>query len=505
MSMPMDAARKVADAVLYEGYLLYPYRASATKNRMRWQFGVLVPKGYAATGEPSANVTECLLETAAGTSGSSGGGGRGGGGGGGDAEVTVRLRFLHVLSRTVEQADGELFQPVDRLAVDDTTYITFEEADEREQETAFPLAMLLDEAQTVAVDIPGDRADQPIRSRNGRRLGRVVLEHRPLKAAMRLSAERVPGPYGLVKLRVEVENRSAWERPDAPREQALRRSLISTHLLLGVSRAAFVSLLDPPEWARPAVEMCKNEHTWPVLVGEDTRRDAMLSSPIILSDHPAVAAESPGDLFDATEIDELLSLCTMSLTDEEKQEACRTDRRAAEIIDRIGTLPPELVERLHGAIRRIGATPTVIPPDGESPPKPPAALAPSESSASPASSTVPGSPMFPGLPPASPYKAPWWDPGVDADVSPDTDSVMVGDVPVARGSRVRLSPGKRRADAYDMFLLGRTATVEAVLHDVDGLVHLAVTLEDDLGADLHRSHGRYLYFGPDEVEPLCES
>jgi hypothetical protein len=91
---------------------------------------------------------------------------------------------------------------------------------------------------------------------------------------------------------------------------------------------------------------------------------------------------------------------------------------------------------------------------------------------------------------------------VDASVDPDRDSVQVGQVEVRRGSRVVLRPGDRRADAYDLFLAGRPATVAGVFTDVDGAVHLAVTLDDDPGADLKLAHGRYLYFAPDEVEPL---
>jgi hypothetical protein len=97
---------------------------------------------------------------------------------------------------------------------------------------------------------------------------------------------------------------------------------------------------------------------------------------------------------------------------------------------------------------------------------------------------------------------PWWDPGADRTVSPETDGVMVAGAMVAKGSRVRLRPGQRRADAQDMFLAGRQATVEAVFLDVDGNRHLAVTLDEDPAADLQRWHGRYLYFSPDEVEPL---
>jgi hypothetical protein len=78
----------------------------------------------------------------------------------------------------------------------------------------------------------------------------------------------------------------------------------------------------------------------------------------------------------------------------------------------------------------------------------------------------------------------------------------VAGVRVARGSRVVMRPGTRRADAQDLFLAGREALVEAVLYDVDGQVHLAVTPADDPAADLSRQHGRFLYFAPDEVEPI---
>ncbi len=65
-----------------------------------------------------------------------------------------------------------------------------------------------------------------------------------------------------------------------------------------------------------------------------------------------------------------------------------------------------------------------------------------------------------------------------------------------------MRPGARRADAQDIFLTGREALVEAVLHDVDGQVHVAVSPAGDPLADLQRNHGRFLYFAPDEIEPV---
>jgi hypothetical protein len=290
---------------------------------------------------------------------------------------------------------------------------------------------------------------------------------------VRLSAERLEGPYGLVRLRLVVENASAWHDRGADRAVALRHSLVAAHSLLGVDRGVFLSLLDPPEWARQAAEACQNRHTFPVLIGEQGRRDAVLSSPIILYDHPTIAPESPGDLFDATEIDEILTLRTMALTEDEKREARATDERAAAIIDRVDTMPPELLERLHGAVRYLKGVEGVA--DGGT-----------------------GSDRLS----TAPELVPWWDPGADRTVSPEIDGVVVAGVTVVKGSRVRLRPGQRRADAQDMFLAGREATVEAVFLDVDGNRHLAVTLDEDPAADLQRWHGRFLYFSPDEVEPL---
>jgi hypothetical protein len=97
---------------------------------------------------------------------------------------------------------------------------------------------------------------------------------------------------------------------------------------------------------------------------------------------------------------------------------------------------------------------------------------------------------------------PWWDPGADASVSPETDSVTVAGIPVARGSLVRLWPRRRGTDPQDMFLAGRIARVEAVLCDVDGSRYLAVTPGGDPAAELSRVSGRYRHFRPEEVEPL---
>ena len=249
------------------------------------------------------------------------------------------------------------------------------------------------------------------------------------------------------------------------RDDALDHALIAAHTLLSVPGGSFLSLVDPPEWASVVTKELVNERVWPVLIGDPGRCDTVLCSPIILYDHPEIAEQSQGSLYDGLEIDEILTLRTMTLTDEEKRQARATDRRAAELIDRVEGMPPELLDRLHGTIRYLRAA------TGEPPP------------------------------PNMDAAAPWWDPGADASMSPETDTVVVSGVAVGKGSRVRLRPGKG-ADAHDMFLDGRVAVVQAVLLDVDGDWHFAVTLEDDPGAELYAQHGRYRYFRPEELEPL---
>ncbi|HXT44328.1 MAG TPA: hypothetical protein VN748_09475 [Pseudonocardiaceae bacterium] len=429
MTAPMDIARQIADAVLYEGYLLYPYRASARKNQIRWQWGVLAPPAYAAAGhgEHATSHSEFLLEP------------------GIDPVLHLRLRFLQVQHRS--GGDG----PVPE----------FDEAVEHEIDAVLPVSELMGTGQVVPVNVPGgtETADG------------VTRERWPLHGEIRLSGHVLEGPYGILQLSVEVVNTAEWADPEAGRHLALRHSLIAAHTVLAVTDGEFISLLDPPEWAKPAVESCRNERTWPVMVGESGRRDVLLISPIILYDYPQIAPESAGDLFDGTEIDEILTLRTMTLTDEEKAEARATDERARKLMDRVDSMPPEMLDKLHGAIRYLGETPGI-----RKEPDPIETI------------TTPG--------------APWWDPGADASVDPETDSVTIGGVEVAKGSKVLLMPGSRRADAQDMFLEGRTATVAAVLLDVDGNTHVAVTIDDDPGAEISAAHGRFRYFAPDELTPV---
>jgi hypothetical protein len=307
-----DAARRVADAVLYEGYVLWPYRRSALKNQRRWTFGGVYPQTWStsAPDDPWRIQTQCLVE-------------------GADAKVNARVRFLHVVQRVVRNASGE---GVDRLDVAGARWLSWDEAIERELGDG-------------TIDIAAGSATEPLPGG----AGTVVRSWEALHGRVELRADAVA--EAVQRLTLTVENTTPFEGDE--REQALRRAFCSTHAVLAAERGAFVSLTDPPAELAEAAQACENVGTWPVLVGAEGNRRTMLSSPIILPDYPQVAPESPGDLFDATEIDELLILNVLALTDEERSEMRAADPRAGELLDRCASLSEEQLLRLHGAVRDI--------------------------------------------------------------------------------------------------------------------------------------------------------
>lgn len=447
---PFLPAQDIADAVLYEGYVLYPYRASSDKNRVRWQWGVLGPPGAHADGvgeDPTMTAMLLVVHD-------------------GGAAVRIRLRALRLVTRTVERLGEAGPIVVDAVTIDDETHVSFDDT----------------EVVTVdhTVDIGSDAAEElvPVTLDAGsltETVGTVDgAEHRisrrraAIDATIRLSVETVDRDVSV--LTVSVENITHW--PGGDRDDANLRSLIGVHLLGAVEGGLFLSTTDPPDMHAEAVAACRGHRLWPALVGAARRSSLVLASPVILADQPEIAPESHGTFYDGLEIDEMLSLRVMTMTDEEKAEARATDARSAAIVDRVDAMGADDLASLHGAIRSLDVVddldvPTIVG-DG---------------------TAADGTPR------------PWWDPGSDARFDPGTDGVVVAGEAVSRGSVVRLHPGKR-ADAHDLFYRERVATVAAVLHDVDGSIHVAVTVDDDPAADINDATGRYLYFDPGEIEPL---
>ncbi len=331
----MDAAKKIAEAVLYEGYLLYPYRRSAIKNRQRWTFGGVYPRAYSeARGgdDPWTMQTQCLMT------------------GDETSTVEVKVRFLHVTERKVGKKRGENLEFVDELRVGEELYLPWEEATEREISLG-PFALgELESPMRADIDIAGGSGEEVLTGTEGEVVGAIVRGWRGLCGTVEMETEPLGG--GVFRVTVGIANTTPWMGES--RESTLRQTLVSTHTTLTAQGGEFVSLTDPPGELREAAQGCENLKTWPVLVGEEGERSMMLSSPIILYDYPEIAPESPGDLFDGTEIDQLLVLNVLTLTDEEKEEMRASDPRAREVLERCESLSQEELMNLHGAIREFG-------------------------------------------------------------------------------------------------------------------------------------------------------
>jgi hypothetical protein len=440
--MNLDRVAEIARTVLYEGYILYPYRPSAIKNRQRWTFGGVFPRAYAEveSADPWQMQTQCLFR------------------GGESAAVEVRVRFLQIVTRETWKLDkpradlsemlGANAEKVPALDVGPTRLVPWEEASEREIVVPeLPIANLLARPSSIPFAIPEFSEREPIAE--GLVTGFFMRTGAALAGSLDIAAEEVV--TGVHRLTVRIENTTPVPVHERRREDAQRFAFASTHTILGVRGGAFVSLIDPPAELRETASACDNRGTWPVLVGGERHSDTMLSSPIILYDDPQIAPESLGDLFDSTEIDEILTLRILAMTDAEKREMAAADAHARALLERAEALTPAQFGRLHGTLRRTGS----------------------------------GVDLAPG------------------DTKPGLASVMADGRCLAVGARVRLHP-KRRADIMDIVLKDQEAVVEAIERDFEDRVHVAVTLLGDPGRDLglDRYPGHRFFFAQDEVELL---
>jgi hypothetical protein len=454
-----DPVEKIAAAVLFEGYVLWPYRRSAQKNQKRWTFGGVYPRAFsetAGTNDPWLMQTQCLVA-------------------GKNPAVEVKVRFLQVVDRKVaalreadsraveggfqtrphqevgETAAGRL-EFVDELQVGNERYLAWEEAVEREVVVSGLGLADLETPTHAAISIPAGSEEEPLADSSGEMVGALVRSWQALEGAVEVGAKHVG--EGLFKLTVKIMNTASWN--GQIREETLGQTLVSTHTILRAEGGEFVSLMDPPEELARLAEECENVKTWPVLAGDEGDRRTILSSPIILYDYPKIAPESPGDLFDGGEIDQLLTLSILSLTDEEKEEARASDPRAREILDRSEALTEEDLMGLHGVMR---------------------------------GSAMPREPV-------DPFE-------VEGLERPAPRSIVVDGVEIENGSRVRLWP-KAGRDIFDIALSGKAAVVEKIEQDFEDRILLAVSVEDDPGREMVDMPvlGHRFFFSPDEVEPL---
>lgn len=337
---------RIAHAVLYEGYNLYPYRPSSVKNQRRFNFGVLTPKSYSMVqhGTESCSMqTECLVRMAEHTT------------------LDVTIRFLHLQVRDIEAVvdthhgdiDGPDFRPVESIEVGGRLFQSWQEGIERSVVVPRMFVSALAEAPEHHAFAFTERSEtEALVHPDGRLAGALVRKQSRVEGVVELSADVLEN--GLARVRVVVRNATPFcDAERRSRDDALMHSLVSAHTVLAAENGAFVSLLEPDDASRERAAECKNIGAWPVLVGESGERNVMLASPIILYDYPTIAPESAGDLFDATEIDEILTLRIMTLTDDEKREMRNLDDRTRHILERTEMLPEEQLLKLHGVLRGL--------------------------------------------------------------------------------------------------------------------------------------------------------
>ena len=445
----------VVRAVLYEGYILYPYRPSSVKNRQRWTFGGVYPRDFAeAEGSVACRMqTQCLLQ------------------GGLNSDVDVHVRFLHIVRRDVGQlnrpvaelpAEGEPpFALVPSLKVGEIHFHAWEEALERQVVVpSLTIEQLLAGPAQIPFRFLGARELEPLRAANRSVAGVLIRSHMMVEGEITIAAKEIAPD--VFQLTVQIDNLTPIDAPSQlARDEIQLRALTSTHTILGLRNAEFVSLLDPPAELKDAAAACNNQGTWPVLAGEPGEKDILLSSPIILYDYPQVAPESPGDLFDSTEIDEILTLRILAMTDEEKREMAAADERGRALLERTEALTAADMARLHGTLRN----PSFVSAQRE------------EASA--------------------PRRAP--------KVKPELAFLHVAGCDLKIGDRVRLRP-KSGADIMDIVLKDEVAIIEAIERDFEDKVHVAVVLESDPGREfgLDRMPGHRFFFSPDELEVMAK-
>jgi hydrogenase maturation protease len=233
------------------------------------------------------------------------------------------------------------------------TYHSWQEASERRVDLGgIPIGELMTGPHRHRIHFSSEITTERLEEA-GRIAGRLVRRQQALDGEVEVQVEqRSPGIHTVT---IRVANTSLFaDEKCTDRDAALMQSLVSTHVVLGICDGRFISATDPPPELKELASTCRNVGCWPVLVGNPATSDAMLVSPIILYDYPQIAPESPGDLYDGCEIDEILTLRIMTLTDEEKRQAMAADPRVADLMARTQSLAREQLMNLHGALRGVG-------------------------------------------------------------------------------------------------------------------------------------------------------
>jgi hypothetical protein len=331
-----SVAQAIADASLYDGYLLYPHRPSSRRDQAWWQVGVLTPRAFGeARGEERCSVrTECVVDP------------------GPKSRLVVRVRCRQVQCRDIEAIERDTgdFVPVDTVEVDEKRFVAWDEMVDQHVDLA-PLDLLAGGERQLQERFTFTPAEDTelVRSANGTLVARIIRRRQSVEGRVLVSIGPADGDGSYLKVNVTVENSTGWSGDATRREHIMDRSMIGVHTMLAVDGGVFVSLVDPPDAARQAVAGCSNDEACPVLIGED---DVVLSSPIILHDHPEVVRDGLGDLY---EVDQLFPIPASALSDDDETEfgARLRDHPQAARAEGRPTWPAERWERLQGAVRAL--------------------------------------------------------------------------------------------------------------------------------------------------------
>jgi len=280
-----------------------------------------------------------------------------------------------------------------------------------------------------------------------------------VRGRVRMRCEPLDEPQ-LWRVRACVHN-TTEARADLERSDALVASLLSTHVVIECSPGRFVSPLEREGRAGDAVAEARSANTFPVLVSPAD--DAILGATIVLPDHPRMAPESLGNLFDNTEIEEALLLHVKALSEGEREAIAAQDPAVREMVARAEQVTPEEMLTLHGRLELEDPGPNTAPQQRRS--------------LGYASEPEPGHP------------------------NPGEPELVLDGVRFRKGAKVVLRPGTER-DVLDRMLDGRTATIERLYLDYEDGAHIAVTVDDDPAQELFRETGRYLFFRAGEVEAV---
>jgi hypothetical protein len=478
-----DVVENLAKSLLYEGYALYPYTTTNAKNATPTPFGIVYPPAYAERGSTTYDhlQIQCVLEY--------------------EPAATVEGTVMFLVP------SGKEYRAVEQsITIADT-----------------PVEFLESVPAVVPVDVRDEGGPGGV------------------KGEVRLEVKRLAP--GAARVTLRIENRTevpSEELASLDRPTALRRSMISVHPFVRTKGGKFVS---PLESTDARVAGCKNINSWPVLATEED--DAVLGAAIMLPEHPQIAPESKVNFFDNTEIEEALVLHAQTLTDDMLDEIGRQDPAVQDMIACARQVTPEELLKMHGRLQMkgageetLGSTPDEAPFEERfsgsfqaTPPRAPAGFDPSHfplgqtqaggslhdpyaeflqpAAPLPDPAADPEMPVFEGLAPmatggfssrfqATPPRAPegYEDlPGLQ-EIEEDGRHFKRGDKVVLR---LLMSD---RQDAIDHMLSGKTATIERILKDYDGTIHLGVTVDGDPGQELLRESNRFMFFFLNEVEVL---